>query len=457
MAPNKPYKLALTVALAALALVGCGKHVGVFRPAPPSRITDPVIFTDDFGSAVEFQAFGGSKVDALSIDNAEKHGGTAALKISVPARGDASGTYAGGAFTTFKPRDLSGYDALTFWAKASKAASLDVAGIGNVNTGTSKYEAKRSAIPVTTEWTKFVVAIPLGSKLTNEGGLFFFAEGPEGGAANTFWFDDIRFEKLGTITNPRPVIPNLSVSVDVGSALVVPGTQVTFGVDGKDQTIACSQNYFSFISSNDTVATSTNGEMKAVGLGTAIITATLGSVPATGSINLTTTTAPNSAPAAPSLPASKVISLYSGAYTSVPVDTWSASWDQADVSDVQIQGNDVKKYQNLVYAGIEFTTHVIDAGAMTHLHVDVWLPKGTYVKIKLVDFGPNGAFGGSDDSEHEITLSASSAPPLAIGSWASLDIPLADFQSLHATAHLAQLILSSDSPTLYLDNLYFHK
>lgn len=46
-------------------------------------------------------------------------------------------------------------------------------------------------------------------------------------------------------------------------------------------------------------------------------------------------------PAAPDNPAptltaapGDVISLFSNAYTNVPVDTWSAGWDQAEVADV---------------------------------------------------------------------------------------------------------------------------
>ena len=59
------------------------------------------------------------------------------------------------------------------------------------------------------------------------------------------------------------------------------------------------------------------------------------------------------------------------------VDTWSADWDQADVTDVKIAGNDTKKYTNLVFAGIEFTSQPIDADAMTHFHMDIWTPDPT--------------------------------------------------------------------------------
>ncbi|NIM48348.1 MAG: glycosyl hydrolase family 16, partial [Gemmatimonadales bacterium] len=51
-----------------------------------------------------------------------------------------------------------------------------------------------------------------------------------------------------------------------------------------------------------------------------------------------------------------VISIFSNAYDNVPVDTWSAPWDMADVEDAEIQGDDMKLYTNLVFAGIEFVS-----------------------------------------------------------------------------------------------------
>ena len=35
---------------------------------------------------------------------------------------------------------------------------------------------------------------------------FIFAGGPQAGAGFTFWMDEVRFEKLGTLSNPRPVM-----------------------------------------------------------------------------------------------------------------------------------------------------------------------------------------------------------------------------------------------------------
>jgi hypothetical protein len=146
------------------------------------------------------------------------------------------------------------------------------------------------------------------------------------------------------------------------------------------------------------------------------------------------------------------------------VDTWSAVWDQADVTDVQVAGDDVKLYTNLVYAGIEFTTQTIDATTMTDFHMDIWTPDPTAApaifKIKIVDFGADGVYGGGDDVEGELTFDENSIPPLVTGDWVSFDLPLSDFISagLITQEHLAQMILSADPGpnTVYVDNVYFY-
>ena len=48
-------------------------------------------------------------------------------------------------------------------------------------------------------------------------------------------------------------------------------------------------------------------------------------------------------------------------------------------------------------------------------------------------------------------------PALATGQWVTLDIPLADFTGLTGTGAIAQLIISGDPNTVYVDNVYFHK
>ena len=216
--------------------------------------------------------------------------------------------------------------------------------------------------------------------------------------------------------------------------------------------------YFTFASSADSVATIAGGAIQVVGAGSATITAKLDTTAATGAVTVVAAAPPATAAPTPTVPAGDVISLFSNAYTSVPVDTWSATWDDADVADARIAGNDVKVYTSLSFAGIEFTTHTIDATAMTHFHLDVWAPQGTLFKVKLVDFGANGIYdGGGDDREQELAFTPSSVPRFTAGTWVGLEIPLVQFTNLTTRAHLAQLILSGDTSTVYIDNVYFHK
>jgi hypothetical protein len=442
------------LAALAVAVAGCAKHTGVLAPT----IKDPVVFDDTFGANVDFQAFLGSKLDALAIDSTEAFSGAASIRLTVPPPGDPSGAYSGGAFTTSRARDLRGYNAVSFRAKASRAVTFDVLGLGNDNTGTSRFEASLGSVAITTTWARYVIPIPLPEKLADERGLFYFAEGPEMGQGASVWLDDIQFENDLTVTDPRPLIPTLTVTPDVGSFVPLSGLRVTFAVGGVDVNVNAMPGYFTFVSSDESVALGGEGSVRAVGLGTASVTARLGSLPAAGTITVTPTASPPSAAPAPTVPAADVISLFSNAYSNVPVDTWSASWDLADVADVQIAGDAAKKYSNLVYAGIEFAgAHVVDATAMTHFHVDVWAAAGTNFKVKLVDFGANGVFGDGDDREHELTFTSATTPAFTPGGWSALEIPLSSFVNLTTRAHLAQLILSGDPGTVYVDNVYFHR
>jgi hypothetical protein len=149
-----------------------------------------------------------------------------------------------------------------------------------------------------------------------------------------------------------------------------------------------------------------------------------------------------------------VISMFSNVYTNVPVDTWQTGWSQGSLSDIQIQGNDTKKYSALNFVGIETTgSNLIDLSNMTHLYLDVWTANMTEFRVKLVDFGFNLAYGGGDDSEHEIAFTPT------LENWVNLDIPLTNFTNLSYINHIAQLILSGNpvgNGIVYVDNVLFH-
>ena len=213
---------------------------------------------------------------------------------------------------------------------------------------------------------------------------------------------------------------------------------------------------FSYSSSNPAVATVSGNTITIIGVGSAIITATQAALGAYGSGSasaslVVTYRPPTTAAPTPTKPAANVISLYSNAYTNVPVDTWSASWDNADLSETTIAGNDTKKYANLIVSGTEFTTTTVNATSMEYFHVDIWTPDATAFNIKLVDFGADGAYLGDDDSEQELSYTP------AVNGWVSYDIPFTDFTGLTSRAHLAQLLFVSSNSTVYVDNVYFWK
>lgn len=444
------------LALGALAVASCSRDLST--EASTATFPDsPGIFADAFASTVHFEAFGGSKLDALSIDTKAAHSGSNSLKVIVPNAGSTGGTYAGGAVVASVGRDLTKYNALTFWAKASGNVKLDIAGLGNDNTGTSKYTASASGLALTTTWQKYFIPIPSAAKLTAEKGMFFFAAGAVNGVGYELWFDDIQFETLQGITNPRPVMQGGTIVDEVGATIAIAGTAVTFAVSGTDQVVSAAPAYYTLTSSSAAVATIENGAVKLVGAGSATVTGTLGATPVVGTITVKSSAPPTAAATAPTKAAADVVALFSAAYTPNTVDTWSASWDVADVADVTVASRSVKKYTNLSYAGIEFITKQVNAASMSFLHLDVWVLDATNFKVKLVDFGANGAFGGGDDSEHEITLTGTSTPSVTTGAWNSIDIPLSAFSGLAARGHLAQMIISGSSRTVYLDNVYFYK
>jgi hypothetical protein len=155
----------------------------------------------------------------------------------------------------------------------------------------------------------------------------------------------------------------------------------------------------------------------------------------------------------PTATASDVISLFSNPYTNVAVDSWRADWGQSGnvLTDIQIAGNDTKKYTDLSYFGVITESSKIDASSMLNFHIDVWTPNVATFKIKIVDFGADGAYQGGDDKEFEVTRT------LTLSGWNSLEIPLSQFTGLTTKAHIAQFVFSGSAGTIYIDNVYFNK
>ena len=437
-----------------------------------------VVFTDAFGAGVDYAAFKGSKLDALSIDATQGHSGRASLKVTVPATDDASGGFAGGAFITSDPRNLSVYDALTFWAKASVNAQVDAVGLGNDNTGTSQYTAQTGPIAVGTDWQKFTIPIPLAAKLVKEKGLFFYAVSAKGASPQgpfTMWLDDVQFETLGpaVLGTPVPQITAEAATLTVGKTTQVHGAGVSVPVNGSAQAVVASNGYFDFTSSSaDVASVSPAGGVTALALGSSTITAALGGVPAQGALTVNVVGQDDS-----------VIALLSGKYASRPVEKWLADWSspagQVAVSDAPDGPDPMKTYTNVQFLGVEFLKPAdqLDLTQMKAFHVDLKTPDSIEIHFKLVDFGENGIVDPptdgtphGDDAQGEVFFNQTTSPAIVPGQWVSIDLPFSAFQvaygqspGLKNRAHVAQLVLAgpaSGKPlisTVSIKNLYFHK
>ncbi|MBK6363498.1 MAG: Ig-like domain-containing protein [Saprospiraceae bacterium] len=434
----------------------------------PNYPANPEVFIDGFSGGLNYAAFGGSVPTAFQVDNKETYNSSAAsMRFEVPDANDPRGAYAGGTFFTGSGRNLSSFNVLTFWAKASKSATIDIVGFGN-DLGVNKSTVSISGLAVNTNWKKYYIPIPDPSKLTAERGMFFYSEGPEEGKGYTFWIDEVRFENLGTIAHTKYYIldgKTETKEAEINEKIQITGLKTSANLpNGVDQTVDASVAYFTFSSSNEEIATVNElGEVTIKSPGEATITAKVGETPASGALTIKpagSTPGPTSPAPVPGKPAIDVISLYSNAYTNVPVDTWNTRWQFSTAEEffIKVQNDDVIRYKNLNFVGIEFASNTINATSMTHFHLDIWTPDEVTAakafKVLLVDFGPNNSFGGGDDSSHELTFKA---PLITSGNWVGIDVPLTAFSGLTRRGNLAQLVLSGDFPNVYIDNVYFYK
>jgi len=444
--------------LVALLLVSCERDLEDLSPARyPSN---PDIFIDGFSAGLNYAAFGGSVPTAFDVDQDVTYDGTAAsMKFEVPDAGDPRGAYAGGAYFTETPRDLSAYNALTFWAKASQSANIDVLGFGN-DMGESGFQVTVLGMPVNTNWKKYIIPVPDPSRLSAEQGMFFYSEGPENDKGYTFWIDELKFENLGTIAHPTFKILNGETKTEtsfVGVTKTIDGMRASFNLPtGVDQEVILSPAYFNFQSSDASIATVNEEGVVTVtgGPGSAEISATVGDVEADGELIVQSVGEFEAAPVPDKDPAD-VISLFSDAYENVPVDYYNGYWEpyQTTLSaDFEVDGDHILHYTNFNFVGVQFSSPTIDASEMSHLYFDLYIPNtlpgDAQFKIELVNEGTEGS------ASYSRTISVSQSQQ-----WISMDISFDDFTGLTDRSRLYQLIFVSENPNMtsfYADNIFFY-
>ena len=417
------------------------------------------VFTDSLAVDLQYEPFEGSKEEAFEVDNKIKHSGASSIKITVPHENDPNGSYAGGAYYSNIGRDLTGYNCLTFWAKAEKQASIDEVGFG-IDLGENKYQVSTSGLAVDTDWKKYFIPVPVPARLKLEKGMFFFSEKMEDGRGYTFWIDEVKFENLENITPPQPKILNgkdSTISASIGQAGITVGSgSATFNLpDGKSLDMTVAASCFDFFSNNESVATvGEGGVITVLGLGSADITAKMNGTIAAGKLTLITDTFPH-APE-PALDPDRVISIFSDAYPNVQVDFFNDYWEWQTTRTVEfsVNGDSVLSYTGFNFFGIGFPA--IDASAMSHIHFDVFVPEGTTgakLKIKLLDFGPNGDDNAGDGDDG----SAIDTFDLVPGQWNQLEMSIESMRPRDKVRLIAYDNDEGPFSNFYLDNIYFYK
>lgn len=448
----------IPIGILSVVLLGCERDLEDLSSI--SYPANPYVFIDGFSGGLNYAAFGGSVPTAFDVDYKETwNNSSASMRFDVPNADDPRGLYAGGVFFNESGRDLSGFNVLTFYAKASQSATLDVVGFGN-DLGVSKFQTSISDLALTTNWNKYYIPIPDPSRLTNERGMFFYSVAPDNGKGFTFWIDELKFENLGTIAHPQFSILNGENQVEttfIGVSKVISGLTSTFNLpSGVNQAVNAAPAFFEFSSSDTTIAAvDASGKVSIKGgPGNAKITAHVGNIVAEGSLMVQSQGAFTHAPT-PTASQADVISVFSNAYNNVSVNYYNGYWApyQTTLSaDFEVDGDHVLHYTNFNFVGIEFSSPTVDASAMTHLHLDIYLPNplaaNAQFRIEVVGSGSNntGVF------VRNITTAQAQQ-------WISLNIPFSALTGLSSRTALFQIIfvdVNNNIPSFYADNIYFY-
>ncbi len=440
--------------------------------------TDPTVYIDGFTTGLDYFPYADAFQMAFSNDMDEVFAGSSSMRFDVPNPSNADGAFAGAIFRTTDTRDLSSYDALTFYAKASQGAVIGQIGFGQNFRG-DRFAASISNLQLDTRWTKYVIPVPDPSKLDALEGLLNFSTA--GSGAFTFWLDEVQYERLGTIAQPRPTIVNGEIverETFIGSQFTLDGLAVTYNLaNGGDVTVNTAPAYFNFESSNPNVVTvSETGVVNVIAASpidpvtmlpeVVTVTATLGTdengdpLQAAGEVRIVSLGNFDPAPT-PTRDAENVISIFSDAYTDVPVDYYNGFFapfqtTQGGTPPLTINNEQVINYTNLNFVAIGTFLNVssVDASSMTHIHVDINVQE-TLQSGDYIDFQLNRNIANNETSAAVRLTNAD----LLTNDWASFDIPLTEFSALGGLDNIGLYFFISDNTisNILVDNVYFYR
>ncbi len=466
---NKKFKFWRTTLFALLVIAtGCEREISDDIEIAEYSSTGE-IFTDNFvgmGSNFYFPYSDGfAKPAIFEVDTRERYEGSASLRIDVPNSNDPEGVYVGAFFRVDGAgRDLSRYDALTFWVKSTIAPTIESFGFGQSEYTT--FQTSLSNTQLSTTWTKIIIPIPDPSKLTNERGMFWLVATPDEGDGYSFWIDELKFEKLGTLGQPRPSIlggQDQTAQANVDSSVpLISFTQTFNKANGQDVTVNVSPKYFNFETSNPFVASvDVNGLITVDGPGeidpntglidnTAIITAYLGGVEAAGSLTIEAVDI-------------NIISIFSDVFANVAVDNFNGFYlgdGQTTAGGVVVEnGNNIVDYTALNFVAIEFygrdgsNVQPIDATEMINMHIDIRVNE-TISPTDALTIEVFNNFATSNQIAGNYTVSGSD---LQSNTWVEFDIPLSSFIGLSSRDALGAIIFSSANiNNVSFDNIYFY-
>lgn len=225
-----------------------------------------------------------------TIDTTTTHNGHASIKVVIPLSG------ASIALVDSTAQNLTGFNAVTFWAQASVApgAGLGVAGIGA--NSADQFNAEVSGFPVPAgTWQQFTIPMPDPAMATSITGLFHLGEGA---SAYTLWISDIQY--VSTTVTPTfggvslPIAPaTLSVggapnSEPIGEAQFVPFSAPALPYGGET---AAGVGWFTFQSSTPgivAISTATGtGSITAIAQGSTFVQGLLQNMPVPSGATIT--------------------------------------------------------------------------------------------------------------------------------------------------------------------------
>ena len=325
-----------------------------------------------------------------------------------------------------------------------------------INNGTGASEFLVNVPLVTNGWSSVDLPKSSFTGMTWDSVFQMKFDGQAGATPSDIYIDNVYFWKTATATGSDATLSDLKIDGTTISGFSAGNTSYNYGLPAGTTTVP----QITMATPTDSNASVTIHQATAIpGDATVDVVSQNGSVNKTYTVSYAITSPSTAAPTPPARNASDVISLFSDAYTDITIDTWSASWDDSSISDVQIAGNNTKQITFNNFLGVDFSVagHHIDASAMTNFHMDFWTGEtsltGKVFNSKFSQWGGTSA----EVSALELNINTGTTPAIVSGSWVSIDVPISQFVTNLTRDDIAQFIITSNLGTVYVDNIYLYK